>query len=468
MTSSVALALPDSRDFLRSVLEASVDCIKLVELDGRLSFMNTNGLCLMEIDDFSQVAGVPWWDLWPDESADQVRAAVEAGRQGRPTRFEACCPTAKGTLRWWDVSVAPIFDEEGTVSRLSTISRDISERKSAEWTLAAARADLLDHQQRLQAIVNSIDQMIWSTQPDGYHDYYNHRWYEFTGVPAGSTDGEAWNGMFHPDDQERAWETWRRCLATGEPYHIEYRLRHHSGQYRWVIGRAQPVRCPDGQIVRWYGTCTDVHELKVSQEQRELIAQELAHRIKNIFAVVGAIVTLSSRSFPEARPYAEGIRGRIDALGRAHRYVMPDPAGDPGSREPGTIRGVLRELLSPYEAHGTDRFSLEGEDPAIGQRTATGLALIVHELATNASKYGALSAPAGHVRIAIGTAGDALRIVWTETGGPRIAAAPKHTGFGTMLSQRVAASQLGLTVVHDWNPEGLVVSMEMPLGQLAQ
>ena len=117
------------------------------------------------------------------------------------------------------------------------------------------------------AIANSIDQMIWSTRPDGFHDYYNERWYEYTGVPRSSTDGEAWNGMFHPEDQQRAWDVWRHSLETGQPYHIEYRLRHKSGQYRWVIGRAQCVRDEQGRIQRWYGTCTDIHDLKSAEEQ---------------------------------------------------------------------------------------------------------------------------------------------------------------------------------------------------------
>jgi PAS domain S-box-containing protein len=108
--------------------------------------------------------------------------------------------------------------------------------------------------------------MIWATRPDGLHDYYNQRWYEFTGVPEGSTDGEGWNGMFHPDDREQAWALWRQSLATGEPYHIEYRLRHRSGEFRWVLGRAQPVRDQEGRITRWYGTCTDIHDLKQAQD----------------------------------------------------------------------------------------------------------------------------------------------------------------------------------------------------------
>ena len=111
--------------------------------------------------------------------------------------------------------------------------------------------------------------MVWVTRPDGYHEYYNRRWYEFTGVPDGSTDGEGWNGMFHPDDQERAWARWRHRLDTGEPYEIEYRLRHHSGDYRWTLGRALPVRDARGEIERWFGTCTDIDAMKRLTAERE-------------------------------------------------------------------------------------------------------------------------------------------------------------------------------------------------------
>lgn len=93
---------------------------------------------------------------------------------------------------------------------------------------AAAESDRL-----FRTLADTMPQMVWSTLPDGYHDYYNARWYEFTGVPPGSTDGAAWNGMFHPEDRDKAWKRWRHSLATGEPYEIEYRLRHHSGEYRW-------------------------------------------------------------------------------------------------------------------------------------------------------------------------------------------------------------------------------------------
>ena len=149
---------------------------------------------------------------------------------------------------------------------------------------------LRESEARSEAIVHSIDQMIWSTLPDGYHDFYNDRWYEFTGVPSGSTDGEGWNDMFHPEDQERAWARWRHSLQTGEPYEIEYRLRHRSGDYRWVLGKAHPVRNAAGTIVRWYGTCTDVHDnVRIREElasSRELLEQAVEERTRELQSLV--------------------------------------------------------------------------------------------------------------------------------------------------------------------------------------
>src|SRR5215218_5220330 len=175
-----------------------------------------------------------------------------------------------GDFRWARSRAFPRRDDSGRIIKWYGSTEDIHERKLAEERLRESEA-------RFQAIVNSIDQMIWSTRPDGFHDFYNDRWYEYTGVPYGSTDGEAWNGMFHPDDQERAWAAWRRSLATGEPYEIEYRLRHRSGAYRWTLGRALPVRNDRGEIERWYGTCTDIDALKQLMGEREdVLARERA------------------------------------------------------------------------------------------------------------------------------------------------------------------------------------------------
>jgi diguanylate cyclase (GGDEF)-like protein/PAS domain S-box-containing protein len=146
----------------------------------------------------------------------------------------------------------------------SAVELDVERSLLTAWGPAGTEAPRSRSADQLRRILDHIPQMVWSTRPDGYHDYYSRLWYEFTGVEEGSTDGEAWDEMFHPDDREGAWGLWRHSLETGDHYQIEYRLRHHSGQYRWVLGRAWPERDRDGRIVRWYGTCTDIHAQKLA------------------------------------------------------------------------------------------------------------------------------------------------------------------------------------------------------------
>jgi PAS domain S-box-containing protein len=152
-------------------------------------------------------------------------------------------------------------NEGPTALQLETLEV-LAAQVMAQLELRRALRKQQQSESQFRAVTDSMPQMVWSTLPDGFHDYYNARWYEFTGVAAGSTDGEGWSGMFHPDDQGRAWTRWRHSLATGEPYEIEYRLRHRSGVYRWTLGRAMAIRDESGEIARWFGTCTDIDDLK--------------------------------------------------------------------------------------------------------------------------------------------------------------------------------------------------------------
>lgn len=310
--------------------------------------------------------------------------------------------------------------------------------------------------------------MVWSTLPDGFHDYYNARWYDFTGVPFGSTDGEGWNGMFHPEDQERAWSSWRHSLATGEPYQIEYRLRHKSGEYRWTLGRAMPMHGPDGKIVRWIGTCTDIHDAKQFASSNEILSRELSHRIKNIFAVISGLIGLSARSNPEQKKFARVLQERIAALGRAHEFVRPHSSHSAPRVLPELLHGVMREILSPYPAVTEGRITIAGDDVSVDDRGATPLALLVHELATNACKYGSLCVPEGEVRITTRIDGDVLELRWEERGGPPVAGPPETTGFGTMLSQLSVVQQLGGTIDREWDPAGLRVTARVALDRLVR
>jgi len=325
-----------------------------------------------------------------------------------------------------------------------------------------ARRALTASEQRFRTLADTMPQMVWSTLADGFHDYYNARWYEFTGAPEGTTDGEGWNDMFHPDDRDRAWATWRHSLSTGDPYQIEYRLRHFDGVYRWVLGRALPIRDEaTGAITRWFGTCTDIHEQKLAMEEREVISQELSHRIKNIFAVIAGLVAFSARARPEFRGLADDLRDRITALGRAHDFVRPHSAASRPEARQDSLHGLLGELFVAYRGEQAERIAVDGADVTIDDRSATPLALLFHELATNATKYGALANADGRVAVMVARGDAVTTVAWVETGGPAVAP-PAHAGFGSQLIEMSAVRQLGGTVTRDWRAEGLTVTVTVP------
>ncbi len=261
---------------------------------------------------------------------------------------------------------------------------------------------------------------------------------------------------------------WRHSLKTGEPYEIEYRLRHRSGDYRWTLGRAVPVRRADGEIVRWIGTCTDIHDQKLQAEQNEILSRELSHRIKNIFAVVTGLISLSARQQPEYRQFAATLQQRVAALGRAHEFVRPhSDQSEPGAL-PDSLHGVIREILAPYMELSGERIIVEGPNTRVDDRGATPIALLFHELATNAAKYGALSTDAGVVRILTRELGEELEIAWIESGGPGLEGAPEHSGFGTRLAELSIINQLGGSIQREWRGEGLCATIGVRRDRLAR
>lgn len=401
--------------------------------------------------------------IHPDD-APRVQTEIETAlREGSSYESQYRLIGPDGAITWIVASGRPRRDANGQVYRFPGVAIDVSEQHRVAEALAESEASF-------RILADTMPQMVWATQPDGFHDYYNARWYEFTGVPAGSTDGEGWNGMFHPEDQERAWTVWRHSLETGEPYQIEYRLRHHTGEYRWTLGRALPIRDAQGQITRWIGTCTDIHQTRLAAQERELVAQELSHRIKNIFAVLSGIISLSARNIPEAKSFANQLRERIFALGEAHDFLRPHSHLSMPASGQGTLSAFIDRLMRPYnEGEGEEaRVTFSGDDTHIDDAAATPLALLIHELATNAAKYGGLSRPSGRVAITGEVIPDGYRLIWRETGGPVIATPEAATGFGTRLVNMSVKGQMGGTLSRNWRPEGLEVEVRLPIGALSR
>ena len=406
------------------------------------------------------MAGWGWQSVHdPEELPKVMENWTRSLSTGEP--FEMVFPIRchDGHFRCFLTRVVPIRDKAGEIVRWIGTNTDVEKQLRTEQALAGSEA-------KFGVLTNAMPQMVWSTLPDGFHDYYNDQWYEFTGVPPGSTDGEAWNGMFHPDDRERAWARWQHSLETGEPYEIEYRLRHNSGDYRWALGRALPVRDEHDSIIRWIGTCTDIDEVKRNAQQTEILSRELSHRIKNIFAVIAGLIGLSSYRDPANEEFAGQLAGRISALGRAHDFARPhSDVSRPYSDFMG-LHGMLTELVAPYRESDSNRIVIEGQDVRIDERSATPIALVIHELATNAVKYGALSVASGTVAIYTGLIGEHVTIHWTETGGPEITTTPEQTGFGTQLSDISVEDQLGGKIERNWHQNGLEVKLSIDASRL--
>ncbi|CAN5164940.1 hypothetical protein BH10PSE13_BH10PSE13_00630 [soil metagenome] len=331
-----------------------------------------------------------------------------------------------------------------------------------------AQDALSESELRFRLLADAMPQIAWSSRPDGFTDYFNARWYEFTGLPEGASKGDEWAQCLHPDDFDRTLAVWRQSVDTGEPYDLEYRLRRADGVYRWTLTRGIAMHDVDGHVVRWFGTCTDIHDHRMAMEEREIVSQELSHRIKNIFAVISGLIGLSARDQPLFKPTADGLRARIMALGRAHDFVRPHSRDSmPDRSRQDSLHALLGEIFAPYETSPGERVAISGLDVRIDDRSATPLALLFHEMGTNAAKYGALSTPDGRVTLTIERSGEGessghILMHWSETGGPALGA-PMTPGFGSRLLDLSVRRQLGGDFEQNWAPDGLKMTVRVPL-----
>lgn len=284
-----AQLLQEERRKLIAVLEAAPVGIGFADVNGKLTIVNAENRRIWGEHPMSNEVGeyAEWKGWWADRSSKHGQAIQPeewglaralSGESGVNDVVEIEPFGMPGVKRTILLRATPIRSDGGVITSAVVAQTDITDRVQSEAALRESEA-------KFRTIADAMPQMVWSTLPDGYHDYYNEQWYQFTGVPEGTTDGEGWNDMFHPDDQSHAWKLWRRSLATGERYEIEYRLKHFTGQYRWVLGRALPIRNEEGEIIRWMGTCTDIHENKLAQvrlQEQEEKFRALAENIPQL------------------------------------------------------------------------------------------------------------------------------------------------------------------------------------------
>lgn len=314
--------------FVQTVLAASNDCIKVLSLDGALTFMSEGGQRVMEVSDFNKLRGCPWPSFWEGECNAEANRAVAEARAGRNYRFQGAANTAMGNPRWWDVQVTPIPGPDGQPVRLLSVSRDITELKRAE-------------------------------------------------------------------------------------------------------------------------------------EQQRLLALELNHRIKNVLAMVQAIASQTFRATPDPAEANAAFLDRLRALGSAQDLLTQTTL---------TVARMADVAAVAFQPHGREgQVTLSGPDVDLAPRCALALSLALHELTTNAIKYGALSADAGRVAVSWtltpGPDQTVFVLSWTESGGPPVAP-PTRTGFGAGMIERALSGYVGGATTLDYDPGGVVFTLTTTLEAL--
>jgi PAS domain S-box-containing protein len=171
-----------------------------------------------------------------------------------------------------DVVYEPFREGDGSITGIMVLATDTTEQ-------VLARMEVEESNQEFKFVTDFMPQIIWATKPDGYHEFYNKRWYDYTGLNHEESRDTGWTTIIHPDDQENTWKRWRHSIETGQPYEVEYRFKRYDGVYRWFLGRALPLKDEQGTILKWYGTCTDIDDQKKSTD---LLEEKVIERTREL------------------------------------------------------------------------------------------------------------------------------------------------------------------------------------------
>lgn len=306
---------------------------------------------------------------------------------------------------------------------------------------------------------------LWSWEVDSDCFTMDERAFDLWNMPwSEKVSFEQLSAHIHPADRDRVRAAFTGTRSVEGSYEIDFRIIVGS-DVRWISARGRGA--DEGIVDRaMFGIFLDVTERKQAEEGHELLAGEMSHRVKNLLAIASGLTRITSQSTASSAEMARALIDRLSALGRAHDLVRPLP-GHGGKAA--LLGDLLSVLLAPYDDQGAfaGRIRVSVPRTGVGERTATTLALVIHEMATNSVKHGALSTDAGVLNVSSAVDGDDMLLIWAESGGPQIDGAPDMKGFGSKLIARSIAHDLAGSLSYDWQEGGLVATLRIKKEKLS-
>ncbi|AOH86690.1 histidine kinase [Sphingomonas panacis] len=316
----------------------------------------------------------------------------------------------------------------------------------------------------LAAIVENSDDAILSKTLEGIITSWNPGAARLFGFSAVEAIGQPIT-IIIPEERRAEETTIIGKIRQGERVeHFQTVRRRKDGTLVDISLTVSPVRDRKGCIIGASKIARDITETRRAAERQMLLLREMNHRIKNLFALTTGLVTLSARGAGSVEQLKADLSERISSLARAHHLTLPEFGADPAANVT-TLRALLEAILAPYDEIVASRVEIHGCDVPVGSGALTSLALLFHELATNAAKYGALSPDGGKLAIHVTTEGKSLTLHWLETAPAKLGGAPEREGFGSHLEQASIRGLRGM-IERAWRPEGLAIDIRLPLAQL--
>lgn len=448
--------------FLRELFEQAPSFMAMLSGPDHV-FTLANAACRNLVGERRDLIGRPIREALPELAAQGLVGLLDdVFRSGEPYIAKRMTvrlqrqPGAALEPRILDLIYQPVRAASGEITGIFSEGQDVTERARAEAQVKAS-------EERFGALVNATSDLIYRMSSDCREMQYLDGRHFLADMDGPSRE---WLDTYvFPDDRPKVLEAIAQAVRDRKPFQLEHRVFQRDGAIGWVFSRAVPLINEQGEIFEWFGAASDVTARNKAEEHLRLVINELNHRVKNTLAMVQAIAAQTFREHESVEAAHAKFTARIKALASASDLLT-------GERWVGaSLRNTAERVLEPYMADSQHRRVLRGPDVQLTPKSAISLSMALHELATNATKYGAWSGKDGIVTIAWDVAkeagGSRLSLEWRESGGPPVAK-PSRKGFGSRLVERGLAYELGGSARLDFRPEGVVFHIEAPLDVSAE